>query len=70
MKRRLEDFAADYRPQVEQMEAELDRLRAQRDDQIVAAYRDGLPMVEIAESWAFRARRFPMWCVVSTFSWR
>ncbi len=49
MKRRLEDFAADYRPQVEQMEAELDRLRAQRDDQIRAAYRDGLPMVEIAE---------------------
>ena len=49
MKRRLEDFAADYRPQVEQTEAELDRLRAQRDDQIRAAYDDGLPMIEIAE---------------------
>ena len=49
MKRRLEDFAADYRPQVEQTEAELDRLRAQRDDQIRAASRDGLPMIEIAE---------------------
>jgi len=49
VKRRLEDFAADYRPQVEQTEAELDRLRAQRDDQIRAAYDDGLPMIEIAE---------------------
>jgi DNA-directed RNA polymerase specialized sigma24 family protein len=49
VKRRLEVFARTYRPQVEQVEAELDRLRAERDEQIRAAHRDGLPMIEIAE---------------------
>ena len=49
MKRRLEKFARSYRPRAERVEAELDRLRAERDEQIRAAYRDGLPMIEIAE---------------------
>jgi DNA-binding NarL/FixJ family response regulator len=66
VKQRLEKFAADYRPQVEQTEAELDRLRAERDWQIVAAYRDGLPMIEIAEILGVSRQRSPMCCVVST----
>lgn len=49
MKRRLEKFAAGFRPRVQKAEAQLDRLREQRDEQIRLAYRDGLPMIEIAE---------------------
>jgi DNA-directed RNA polymerase specialized sigma24 family protein len=49
VKRGLEKFARTYRPRVEKVEAELDGLRAERDRQIRQAYRDGLPMVEIAE---------------------
>jgi DNA-directed RNA polymerase specialized sigma24 family protein len=49
VKRRLEKFGAGFRPKLEKAEAELDRLREQRDEQIRLAYRDGLPMIEIAE---------------------
>lgn len=49
MKARLESYARKARPKMERLEADLDRLREERDQHVRDAYRDGLPQEDIAD---------------------
>lgn len=46
----LEEFAASYSERERELERQADQLRSERDEAIRIAYRDGLPMHDIANA--------------------
>ena len=50
-------FAADDRRRLAELEGGLDELRAERDAAMLAAYRAGVPIVEIAEVFTISHQR-------------
>jgi DNA-directed RNA polymerase specialized sigma subunit len=48
VQRRLEDFARDYARREEELKRAREELRRERDEAIRQAYRDGLPLQDVA----------------------
>jgi hypothetical protein len=55
--RELERFAATYRRRLGKLEADLDRLRRERDDAIRGAHEAGLPLSDMAEAFSLSRQR-------------